>query len=392
LLILDQTPFYAESGGQVGDQGWIKNDFLALEVVDVKKDGDAIIHYCQGSFDRAGAENPVTCTVDGDRRQKIRKNHTATHLMHAALKQVLGEHVHQAGSLVHPDYLRFDLTHFERITPEQIREIEILVNREILLNKPLDIQVKAYDEAHQEGAVALFGEKYGDEVRVVTIDDFSKELCGGTHVDRTGDIGFFKIIEETSLAAGVRRIVAVTGPGALKFVQNQTSILESVRMILNCSPEQISGRVAQLVKQRKQLERELKKGPRDREEVDVKKLINSGQKMGSTSIVVSEVKSESLTDLKSVGDRLLQQLGSGVGVLAAKGDTKPSVVVVVTPDLVARGVKAGDLARQIGGLMGGGGGGKPHLATAGGKNNQSLAQALDETQEFIQTVLKKDLQ
>ncbi len=392
LLILDQTPFYAESGGQVGDQGWIKNDFLALEVVDVKKDGDAIIHYCQGSFDRAGAENPVTCTVDGDRRQKIRKNHTATHLMHAALKQVLGEHVHQAGSLVHPDYLRFDLTHFERITPEQIREIEILVNREILLNKPLDIQVKAYDEARQEGAVALFGEKYGDEVRVVTIDDFSKELCGGTHVDRTGDIGFFKIIEETSLAAGVRRIVAVTGPGALKFVQNQTSILESVRMILNCSPEQISGRVAQLVKQRKQLERELKKGPRDREEVDVKKLINSGQKMGSTSIVVSEVKSESLTDLKSVGDRLLQQLGSGVGVLAAKGDTKPSVVVVVTPDLVARGVKAGDLARQIGGLMGGGGGGKPHLATAGGKNNQSLAQALDETQEFIQTVLKKDLQ
>jgi alanyl-tRNA synthetase len=391
LLVLDQTPFYAESGGQVGDQGWIKNDSLALEVVDVKKDGDAIIHYCRGSFDRSGAENPVNCEVDGERRQKIRKNHTATHLMHAALKQVLGEHVHQAGSLVHPDYLRFDLTHFEKITADQIREIEIIVNREILLNKPLDIQVKGYDKAREEGAVALFGEKYGDEVRVVTVDGFSKELCGGTHVDRTGDIGFFKITEEMSLAAGVRRIVAVTGQGALKFVQDQTFILESVRSILNCAPEQIAERVVQLVEQRKQLERELKKGPRDRGNIDVGKLIQSGQKIGTMSVVVSEVESESVTDLKSVGDRLLQQLGSGVGVLGTKGDTKPSVVVVVTPDLVAQGVKAGDLARQIGGLMGGGGGGKSHLATAGGKDNKSLAPALEQCQEIIQTVLTKDL-
>ena len=179
LVILDQTPFYAESGGQIGDTGTIKGDGVDLSVYDVKKDGDSFIHYCGGSIGSDGA-GPVSCKVDSNRRQNIRKNHTATHLMHKALKTVLGDHVQQAGSLVHPDYLRFDLTHFEKISPEEIREIEKLVYIQVLINKELSVSVKSFDDAKKEGAVAMFGEKYGDEVRVITVGDFSKELCGGT--------------------------------------------------------------------------------------------------------------------------------------------------------------------------------------------------------------------
>ncbi|MFQ6612282.1 MAG: alanine--tRNA ligase [Fidelibacterota bacterium] len=389
LLILDKTPFYAESGGQTGDQGWINNDGLALEVIDVKKDGTTFIHYCQGDWNLEKAGESVECLVNESRRQKIRKNHTATHLMHAALKQVLGEHVQQAGSLVHPDYLRFDLTHFEKITSDQIQEVEKIVNREILLNTPLDISVKPFDAAREEGAVALFGEKYGDQVRVVTVENFSKELCGGTHVERTGDIGLFKIIEESSLAAGVRRIMAVTGPGAVKYVQNQSAILESIRTELNCSQDQLADRVHQLVEQRKLLERELKKRPEKENEVDVCKLMEQQVTTGNRSIVVSELELTSMTTLKETGDRLLQVLDSGVGVLGMKGTDKPAVVVVVSSDLVQLGIKAGDLAREIGAVMGGGGGGKAHLATAGGKDIELLQKALAASRKIIQSALQK---
>ena len=211
LVVLDKTPFYAESGGQVGDNGTLKGENIDLIVKDVKKDNDSFIHYCTGNI-KVCKNNRVTCEVNYDRRQNIRKNHTATHLMHKALKVVLGDHVQQAGSLVNDDYLRFDLTHFEKITNDEIIKIEYIVNNEILLNNNLHESVKTFNEAKKEGAIAMFGEKYGDEVRVISISNFSKELCGGTHVNRTGDIGLFKIIEESSLASGVRRIVALTGP------------------------------------------------------------------------------------------------------------------------------------------------------------------------------------
>ena len=263
LVVLDKTPFYAESGGQVGDNGSIKGEGIELIVNDVKKDSDAFIHYCSGKI-KASKNNNVTCEVNYDRRQNIRKNHTATHLMHKALKLVLGDHVQQAGSLVNNDYLRFDLTHFEKITQDQIIEIEKIVNKEILLNNKLDESVKSFNEAKKEGAIAMFGEKYGDEVRVISISDFSKELCGGTHVDRTGDIGLFKIKEESSLASGVRRIVALTGPKAIELIQDQSLLINAIQSQLNCETNLVIDRVKQLVLQKKELEKKIKKQKKSR--------------------------------------------------------------------------------------------------------------------------------
>ena len=258
LLVLDETPFYAESGGQIGDTGTITGAGIDLIVNDVQKENDIFIHYCSGDFEETNISNTVMCSVDGPRRQNIRKNHTATHLMHAALKEVLGDHVNQAGSLVHPNYLRFDITHHEKITADELRQIETIVNREILDNTDVMTSVKDYEDARKEGAVAFFGEKYGDTVRVLTIGDFSKELCGGTHVNRTGDIGFFKVTEESSLAAGVRRIVAVTGPKAVEHVQQQSAIIEVLQSKLTSSAEDLSARVVQLLQHKKDLEKALK--------------------------------------------------------------------------------------------------------------------------------------
>jgi len=386
LVVLDQTPFYAESGGQVGDKGSIIGEDVELVVNDVKKDGNTFVHYCSGSIgDKTNGK--VQCEVDEDRRQNIRKNHTATHLMHTALKLVLGDHVHQAGSLVHPDYLRFDLTHFEKLTSDQIRDIETIVNREILINSALDISLKGFDEAKKEGATAMFGEKYGEEVRVVTVSDFSKELCGGTHVDRTGDIGLFKITEESSLAAGVRRIVAVAGPKAVEFVQDQSATLESVQSQLNCGADLVINRVEQLLSQKKELEKELKRRKKSGPGFSTKELIENAKSSGSHSIVVHLAEAASMDELKEYGDTLLNDLKSGVGVLGADGE-KPMAVIVVSQDLVKSGVKAGVLAKLIGGEMGGGGGGKPHLATAGGKDLEGLKFAMDKSFGIIEKALQ----
>ena len=259
ILVLDQTPFYGEAGGQIGDTGSIVIGNDNLIVLDTQMDGTEIHHYCTGSLDSKLLSNLVNCQVDIDRRQNIRKNHTATHLLHAALKNILGEHVHQAGSLVHPDYLRFDLTHSEKISINQIEEIERIVNEEIQKNIALDVSIKDFDVARSEGAEALFGEKYGDKVRMITISEFSKELCGGTHVKRTGDIGLFKIIEESSLAAGIRRLVAVAGPKAVSYVQNHANIVQELQAILGTKADDISTRVDHLINQKKELEKQLKR-------------------------------------------------------------------------------------------------------------------------------------
>lgn len=386
LVILDQTPFYAESGGQIGDMGSIKGNGVNLFVTDVKKDGDRFVHYCNGSI-REDVDGEVSCDIDYNRRQNIRKNHTATHLMHKALKLVLGDHVQQAGSLVHPDYLRFDLTHFEKITDHQIEEIENMVNTEIQINNDLEVSIKSFDEAKKAGAVAMFGEKYGDEVRVVTVGDFSKELCGGTHVNRAGDIGFFKIIEESSLASGVRRIVAITGTKAIEYVQNISASLSALTSQLNCSVDQLEDRLKQLLKQKKSLEKELKQRKNTRSSFNVKSLVDNSPTIGEHNIVITMTEAESLDELKDRGDLLLNELKSGVGVLGAEGD-KPMIVVIVTPNLVKAGTKAGILAKEIGSIMGGGGGGKPHMANAGGKDLKGLKLAMDASFDIINSKIK----
>ena len=386
LVVLDKTPFYAESGGQVGDNGSIKGEGIELIVNDVKKDSDAFIHYCSGKI-KASKNNNVTCEVNYDRRQNIRKNHTATHLMHKALKLVLGDHVQQAGSLVNDDYLRFDLTHFEKITQDQIIEIEKIVNKEILLNNKLDESVKSFNEAKKEGAIAMFGEKYGDEVRVISISDFSKELCGGTHVDRTGDIGLFKIKEEASLASGVRRIVALTGPKAIELIQDQSLLINAIQSQLNCETNLVIDRVKQLVLQKKELEKKMKKQKKAGNAFDVNKIMDQSKTVSDIKVVAHMTDANSIDELKDLGDTLLNSMKSGVGVLGAEGD-KPMIVVIVSNDLIKKGLNAGSIAKSIGASMGGGGGGKPHLATAGGKDLDSLKNALSKSFEIIDDFIK----
>ena len=386
LVVLDKTPFYAESGGQVGDNGSIKGEGIELIVNDVKKDSDAFIHYCSGKI-KASKNNNVTCEVNYERRQNIRKNHTATHLMHKALKLVLGDHVQQAGSLVNDDYLRFDLTHFEKITQDQIIEIEKIVNKEILLNNKLDESVKSFNEAKKEGAIAMFGEKYGDEVRVISISDFSKELCGGTHVDRTGDIGLFKIKEEASLASGVRRIVALTGPKAIELIQDQSLLINAIQSQLNCETNLVIDRVKQLVLQKKELEKKIKKQKKAGNAFDVNKIMDQSKTISDIKVVAHMTDANSIDELKDLGDTLLNSMKSGVGVLGAEGD-KPMIVVIVSNDLIKMGLNAGSIAKSIGASMGGGGGGKPHLATAGGKDLDSLKNALSKSFEIIDDFIK----
>ena len=387
LLVLSETPFYAESGGQVGDCGKISNNDIDLEVVDVKNQNDEYIHICKGKFVKEHSKK-ILCEVDYDRRQKTRKNHTATHLMHKALKIVLGDHVQQAGSLVHPDYLRFDLTHFEKISPEQIQKIESIVNYEILSNSMLDISIQSYDQAKKEGAVAMFGEKYGDEVRVITVGEFSKELCGGTHVDRTGDIGLFKIIEESSLAAGVRRIVAITGPESLSYMQNLSYSIEGLRSLLNCSKDEIILRIKKLMSEKKELEKEIKNSRSKNLNENIDSFISSSKKIGIHSIIIQKTALTSIDELKDLGNVIINKIDSGIIVLGAMGD-KPILLIGLTDKLVEDGLNAGKIAKELGAKMGGGGGGRPNIATAGGKNLEGLELVLDKSFDYLKTLLKR---
>jgi len=383
LIVLDKTPFYSEQGGQVGDTGNLSGNGFTIRVTDTVKEGASHIHV--GEFEKGDSINgeTVTAQVDDERREKIKKNHTATHLLHKALKNVLGDHVQQAGSFVHSDYLRFDLTHYQKITFEGLRQIEEMVNDEIQKNTPLDITVKDYNKAKDEGAEAIFEEKYADKVRVITIGEFSKELCGGTHVGRTGDIGLFKITEESSLSSGVRRIMAVTGPGAINCVLNGFESLETIKALLNCSIEEVEQKVETLMVQRKKLEKELKKQRSSTGEDDLTAVVESARSVGEKKVVVSRVEAEDMDHLKSLGDQLRILLKSGVGVLGTVFDDKPCIACVVTDDLVKLGVKATDFVKQVGKELGGGGGGKPHFATAGGKDPAKLDGALKAAEKMI---------
>ena len=386
-VVLNQTPFYAESGGQVADTGSIIGDEINLKVQNVQFEGEMIIHKCTGDIN--GKNFSVKCQVDESRRQMIRKNHTATHLMHKALKVVLGDHVQQAGSLVHPNYLRFDITHFEKITSDEIKEVEQIVNNEILSNSKLDIAIQSFDEAKKEGALAMFGEKYGDEVRVITVSNFSKELCGGTHVVRTGDIGLFKITEEASLASGVRRLVAVTGPKAVEHVQKNYAILDSIKSQLNCNAEKAPEHLDRLVKDKKALEKKIKQQKKSNSTANLDSIVKDSTTLGDSELLITMTDVSIMDELKDLGNAILNKVDSGVAVLGSIVNDKPSMVIVVTDDLIKKGIKAGDLAKEIGASMGGGGGGKPNLATAGGKDKKSLELALSNSKKILESKIEE---
>ena len=383
-LVTEETPFYGESGGQVGDKGIIKGDNFLMHVVDtLKLPGDLIVHIGEIKEGTISPGDEVELMVDRELREDTARNHTATHLLHAALRQVLGDHVKQAGSLVSPKGFRFDVTHFAAITEEEIKKIERIVNERIRQNIPLETRIMTMEEAVKAGAIALFEEKYGEKVRLVQIADVSKELCGGTHTSRTGDIGLFVIVNETSVAAGVRRIEAVTGKEAVAFVQKQRDTIHEVCGLVKTNPQELSSRISQLLEQQKKLEKELEALKASLSSKKTFDLMDRVQEIKGLKVLVSEVEADSPKILREMMDRLKQKIKSGVVILGARSNGKVMLIAGVTEDLTSR-ISASDLIKKMAAMVGGGGGGRPDMAQAGGSKPEKLSEALDASIKLVE--------
>jgi alanyl-tRNA synthetase len=367
-VIVDATPFYAESGGQAGDTGTIRWEGGEAVVTDTTKPaGDLWVHHVRVTQGTLRGGNAVAMHVDAARRDRTRLNHTGTHLLHAALKSVLGEHVMQKGSLVGPDRLRFDFSHHKPMTPDEVRRVEELVNGEILANHAVDTAVQSIDEARAAGAMALFGEKYGETVRVVTVDRFSKELCGGTHARRSGDIGLLKVVSEAGVAAGVRRIEAQTGPGAHAYVRGLETATRAAAAELHTSPDKLLEGVQRLLEERARLQRELDAARRDAARAAAGDLTAKAVSVGDVKVLAARLDADAKT-MRDEADRLRDTLGTSVVVLAAVEGEDVRVLVAVSKDLAGSRYNAGKLVGALAGMVGGKGGGRPDLAQAGGKD------------------------
>jgi alanyl-tRNA synthetase len=381
-VVLASTPFYAESGGQIGDKGILVDAGKLFRVDDTQKSGDANVHFGTVEQGVLNVGERIEAVVDADRRQAIKLNHSATHLMHAALRQVLGDHVAQKGSLVAPDRLRFDFSHYESVTPEQLQEIEDIVNAQIRKNIAADTSLMTYDDAIESGAMALFGEKYGDKVRVLRLGDFSVELCGGTHVARTGDIGVFKITHEGGVASGVRRIEAVTGAGAMAWIDANQRALNDLAGMLRSAPEQAATKVRQLLKQNKELEKKL---------ATAKHALITGQgsdqddnvrEIAGIKVLVSRLDGVDAKSMRDAVDRAKDKLQNAIVVFASVDDGKVRLAAGVTRNNIDK-IKAGDLIKPVAEQVGGKGGGRPDFAQAGGNDPSKLDQALNSVPDWI---------
>jgi len=381
IVVLDRTPFYAESGGQTGDTGTITVAGGEFNVTNTTKLGNAFAHHgtVQG---RIGVNDKVDATIDDTRRDSIKKNHTATHILHEALRQLLGDHVGQKGSLVQPDRLRFDFSHFEAVTKDELREIERVVNDEIRRNFALNTELMAIDDAKAKGAMALFGEKYDDEVRVVTIGDYSIELCGGTHVERAGDIGLFKIVSESGIAAGVRRIEAVTGADAVAYVSEQEQQLSDVAALVKGDSASVLEKVTALLEKSKSLEKQIAQLNDKLASAAGASLLDSVVEINGVKLLVANVEGTESKALRGMVDDLKNKIGSGVIALGVASGDKVSLIAGVTKDLTGK-VKAGELVNHMAGQVGGKGGGRPDMAQAGGSEPQNLAAALDSVTAWL---------
>lgn len=385
-VVLEETPFYPEGGGQIGDRGVLLVDGQELRVQDTKKDGDTIIHICANPGKLNIISGEVIARVEEDRRIRTMYNHTATHLLHAALRKILGPHVQQAGSLVEPDRLRFDFTHFEKVTNEQLDQIESLVNEKIRADYPVEVVRTSLEEAKKMGAMALFGEKYGEEVRVIVIDDYSKELCGGTHVSRTGQIGVFLIVNETSVSSGIRRIEAITGPSALRYIQKTRNDLRKMGEWFNAPAEELPSKVEHLLEEYKKLEKEIELQKMNQILENVDEILRKSEVWNDIHLVIEHYENVELNLLKELGDRLREKNQQVVGFLFNKKDNKINFVCVVGDKLIQeKKINAGNLAREVAKILGGGGGGRPHMATAGGTQLEKLPEA----EAYIKILIKK---
>ncbi|MFD2191207.1 alanine--tRNA ligase [Pistricoccus aurantiacus] len=390
LVVLDRTPFYGESGGQVGDTGYLIGESGRFQVMDTQKQDGHHLHkgvLVEGSL-TVGAQ--VTPQVDASLRAATVRNHSATHLLHQALRMVLGDHVQQKGSLVSAERLRFDFSHFEPVTPAQLEEIEAIVNRQVLANAPTRIEQMSLEEAKAKGAAALFEAKYADSVRVLTIgaNDFSIELCGGTHVARSGDIGCFHIVGETGIAAGVRRIEALTGEGALAYFREQESRLARIGERLRTKPEQVEERVESLAERNRRLEKELERLKAKLASAAGSDLLAETREIAGVRLLIKQLEGVSGKELRGVLDQLKSKLGSGVIVLgvADQEASKVNLIAGVTNDLVDR-LKAGDLVRHVASQVGGKGGGRADMAQAGGSDPQALPRALASVPAWVEETL-----
>ncbi|EHP8746970.1 TPA: alanine--tRNA ligase [Salmonella enterica subsp. enterica serovar Typhimurium] len=387
VVVLDQTPFYAESGGQVGDKGELKGAGFTFAVDDTQKYGQAIGHLGKLSAGALKVGDAVQADVDEARRARIRLNHSATHLMHAALRQVLGTHVAQKGSLVSDKVLRFDFSHNEAMKPSEIREVEDLVNAQIRRNLPIETNIMDLDAAKAKGAMALFGEKYDERVRVLSMGDFSTELCGGTHASRTGDIGLFRIISESGTAAGIRRIEAVTGEGAMATVHAQSDRLNDIAQLLKGDSQNLGDKVRAVLERTRQLEKELQQLKDQAAAQESANLSSKAVDLNGVKLLVSELAGIEPKMLRTMVDDLKNQLGSTVIVLATVVEGKVSLIAGVSKDVTDR-VKAGELIGMVAQQVGGKGGGRPDMAQAGGTDAAALPAALASVQGWVSAKLQ----
>lgn len=386
-VVLDRTPFYAEMGGQMGDRGLIDTDSAQLFVNATVSKGGLYVH--EGSLNGSLSEGDVVFAgYDLEWRSLLRRNHTATHLLDAALKSVLGEHVNQAGSLVAHDYLRFDFTHFEALSSEQIAQIESMVNAQIFAAKPVVTRVMGIEEAKASGAVALFGEKYGDVVRVVSVGEedqpFSRELCGGTHVANTAEIGLFKIVSESSTGSNIRRIEAVTSTGAIEWLEGRAQIAVDASVALKCRLEEVPARIANLQSELRETNQKLKAALTGGSSDAIAGAIENAVDCGSYKLVVAQLDGLEAADLRNVWDTIRQKGGSAVSCVIATVTSKgqPALLAAATDEAVSAGFKSGDVIKKIAPMVGGGGGGRPQMAQAGGKDASGIPAALEAAREM----------
>ncbi|EJE9398384.1 alanine--tRNA ligase [Escherichia coli] len=387
VVVLDQTPFYAESGGQVGDKGELKGANFSFAVEDTQKYGQAIGHIGKLAAGSLKVGDAVQADVDEARRARIRLNHSATHLMHAALRQVLGTHVSQKGSLVNDKVLRFDFSHNEAMKPEEIRAVEDLVNAQIRRNLPIETNIMDLEAAKAKGAMALFGEKYDERVRVLSMGDFSTELCGGTHASRTGDIGLFRIISESGTAAGVRRIEAVTGEGAIATVHADSERLSEVAHLLKGDSNNLADKVRSVLERTRQLEKELQQLKEQAAAQESANLSSKAIDVNGVKLLVSELSGVEPKMLRTMVDDLKNQLGSTIIVLATVAEGKVSLIAGVSKDVTDR-VKAGELIGMVAQQVGGKGGGRPDMAQAGGTDAAALPAALASVKGWVSAKLQ----
>ena len=386
-IILNQTPFYAESGGQIADKGTMSSDAVKLDVLDVQKAPNGQnLHRVIVAAGTLSTDAQVVATVDGANRSQIIKNHSATHLLHQALKDVLGTHVNQAGSLVEPDRLRFDFSHFGQITAEELEQIETIVNEKIWQSLEVNIDLKNIDEAKEMGAMALFGEKYGKIVRVVQMGDYSLELCGGCHVPNTAVIGLFKIVSESGIGAGTRRIEAVTGAGAYKLMADQIHTLKEAAAKLKTNMKDVPARVDAVLAEAKELQRENESLTAKLSNIEAGNLVSKVKEVNGVNVLVAKVPATDMNNLRSMADDLKQKLDPVILVLGSAQGDKVNLIAGVTKDYIDKGYHAGKLIKEIATRCGGGGGGRPDMAQAGGKDPAKLDTALDFVEEWVRSL------